>query len=72
MRNKKSQVGSLIETQSNTKKRHEQIDGSVMSGKARRKGSWVYINPKNDREDSRVKCCHSDNSDKKKQPKYWR
>ena len=65
MRNKKSQVGSLIERQSNTKKRNKQIDGSIMSSKARGTGSRVSIGPENNLQLSKVNSCHTDNSEGK-------
>ena len=46
MRNKNSQVGSLIERQSNTKRnnsKNKMIDGSAISSKASCTGSRVYI-----------------------------
>ena len=63
MRNKKSQVGSLIKRQSNTEKRNVLIDESIMSSKARVTGSQVYINPENNLEALKVNSCHPDNSE---------
>ena len=63
MKNKNSQVGSLIERQSYTEKKNVQIDESIMSSKARCTGSRVYIWLENNREFSKVNSCHPDNSD---------